>query len=82
MSLFKAIVEFPEINFFFLSKVALCLQDNLWGYRLSLHRGKSGAAGTKRGQLLEVKDERYKQPVIQNKNLRGGYHFLPQELLA
>ena len=44
----------------------LCLQDNLWGYRLSLHRGISGAAGTKRGQLLEVKVERYKQPVILN----------------
>ena len=39
---------------------ALCLQDNLWVYRLSMHRGKSGAAGTKRGQLLYVKNERYK----------------------
>ena len=32
-----------------------CLQDNLWGYRLSLHCGRSGAAGTKKGQLLKVK---------------------------
>ena len=28
------------------------------------NRGNSGAAGTKRGQLLEVKVERYKQPAI------------------
>ena len=35
-----------------------------WGHTLSLHRGKSGAAGTKKGQFSEVKVERYKQPVI------------------
>ena len=42
----------------------LCLQDTLWSKRLSLNLGKSGAAGTKSGQLLEVKDERYKQSAI------------------
>ena len=50
------------------------------GYSLSLHRGKSGAAGTKRGQFLEVKAERYKQPVILKLNLRGGQDLSTSEI--
>ena len=35
--------------------ITIYLQDSLWGSRLFLDCGKSGDAGTKGGQLLEVK---------------------------
>ena len=56
--------------------LSLCLHDNLLGYRLSVPRGRSDAAGTKRGQYLEVKTERYKQPKFPKLDLREGLIYL------
>ena len=56
----KGMVKKPQVEEE--KEIHIMSNANLWVFRLSMHRGKSGTAGTKRGQLLYVKVERHNQP--------------------